>query len=160
MRLKSTEQKDSLTKDNGLIMQGCMKMMSTGQKDRLTQDNRLMMQGCMKQMSRGQVELHSSVSSMGDRQPIAAFRSKTKMGAIKDVAYFSENDFSQNVRHRELPSRYNAGNACTYCNACCWKEEQPGFCCEKGNVHLDTFPLANLKCSSYMKLEVQHSLTI
>ena len=41
-----------------------------------------------------------------DRQPIAANGSKAKMGAIKVVAYFSENDFSFEVRHHELPSRY------------------------------------------------------
>ena len=67
MRLNITRQKDLLTKDNGLMTQGYIKMTSRDQKDLVTKDNGLMMQGCVKQMSRGQVELHSGVSKLRDK---------------------------------------------------------------------------------------------
>ncbi len=66
----------------------------------------------------------------------AAMMTGEKLGAIKNIDLFNENEYPRELCHHELKSLYDADNICPHCSAYRWKEERPGFCCENGKVKL------------------------
>ena len=60
---------------------------------------------------------------------------KIKLGALCDVQQFREDIIEQ--RQHKLPSLFDSGRICKFCDSYAWREERPGFCCEKGKVFFD-----------------------
>ncbi len=75
-------------------------------------------------------------------QTMYALKTGRKLGVIKDVLFFKESDFPQDLCHHELSSLYTANSVCPLCHAYRWKEERPGFCCANGKVSLPSLPPA------------------
>ena len=76
---------------------------------------------------------------MFQRRLREALQAKNKLGCFTDTLDFIETAYAETAIKHELPSLFTT-NTCSHCHAHCWKEERPGFCCEKGRVHLDDLP--------------------
>lgn len=76
---------------------------------------------------------------MFQRRLREALQAKNKLGCFTDTLDFIETAYAETAIKHELPSLFTT-NTCSHCHAHRWKEERPGFCCEKGRVHLDDLP--------------------
>uniref|UniRef100_UPI00358ECEB1 troponin I-like n=1 Tax=Myxine glutinosa TaxID=7769 RepID=UPI00358ECEB1 len=66
-----------------------------------------------------------------------ALMQKRRIGAVFDVQHFNETDYPAKQQDHLIPSLYDTGHKCPFCKAHCWKEERPGFCCEKGKIAIN-----------------------
>ena len=69
-----------------------------------------------------------------------ALKAKTRLGCVDDTANFQEREFDETVITHNLQNLITASNNCPKCHAYRWKEERPGFCCEKGRIKLNDLP--------------------
>ena len=76
---------------------------------------------------------------MFQRRLREALQAKKKLGCFTNTLDFIETAYAETAIKHELPSLFTT-NTCSHCHAHRWKEERPGFCCEKGRVHLDDLP--------------------
>ena len=69
-----------------------------------------------------------------------AVQNEKKLGCLKDSKLFDESEFPDDVKRHDIRSLYD-GDICSHCSAFKWKDERPGFCCEKGKITLPPLKL-------------------